>query len=364
MGASAPVVADLFCGCSGLGLGARNAGFRVATSIDLDPILTSSYTTNFRDGKLVLGDLSELHGDTLLASAGSRLDGIIGGPPCQGFSEMGRSDPNDPRRELLRHFFRIVAEARPSFFLMENVRGLTFPANRPHLEAALEQVSDRYEIVGPLRIDASEYGAATKRPRVFVFGYDRDQVDSFGEDDILAARRPAATVADAISDLKLATQDDDEDGFDVWRFGHGHELPSAYARRLRAPDGYTTGHCRTPHRPAITERFSMVPQGKIDPVGRHHRLSWQGQSPTIRAGTGPDKGSYQSVRPLHPDEPRVITVREAARLQGFPDRFRFHPTVWHSFRMIGNSVSPIVAEALLSVLYSKMAVVSVPEAAE
>jgi DNA (cytosine-5)-methyltransferase 1 len=74
----------------------------------------------------------------------------------------------------------------------------------------------------------------------------------------------------------------------------------------------------------------------------------------LRAGTGSDHGSYQSVRPIHPAEPRVITVREAARLQGFPDRFRFHPTVWHSFRMIGNSVSPIMAQAIFSLIGDRM----------
>nr|WP_249812095.1 DNA cytosine methyltransferase [Bradyrhizobium sp. 188] len=94
--------------------------------------------------------------------------------------------------------------------------------------------------------------------------------------------------------------------------------------------------------------------GEIDSVGRHPRLSWEGQCPNLRAGTGKDKGSYQAVRPIHPEEDRVITVREAARLQGFPDSFRFHPTVWHSFRMIGNSVSPIIAQAILSLIAERM----------
>ncbi|MNJ64000.1 Modification methylase BanI [compost metagenome] len=88
-------------------------------------------------------------------------------------------------------------------------------------------------------------------------------------------------------------------------------------------------------------------QGSVDPVGKHKRLHWDGFCPTLRAGTGSDRGSYQSVRPLHPVEDRVITPREGARLQGFPDDFIFHETVWHSFRMIGNSVSPIIAEVLL-----------------
>jgi DNA (cytosine-5)-methyltransferase 1 len=171
-------------------------------------------------------------------------------------------------------------------------------------------------------------------------------------------------VRDAIADLAFAYSGGEEEGFDVWRFGRDCPKPSAYARRLRSPDGYTTGHRKTPHKPNIVERFAAVPEGGKDLIGRHPRLSWVGQCPTLRAGTGAELGSFQAVRPLHPEEPRVITVREAARLQGFPDRFLFHPTVWHSFRMIGNSVSPIAAEALLSVVRSKIAPAPALEAAE
>ena len=101
----------------------------------------------------------------------------------------------------------------------------------------------------------------------------------------------------------------------------------------------------------------IIGQGHMDPIGRHPRLAWNGLCPTLRAGTGSDRGSYQSVRPIHPEENRVITVREAARLQGFPDNHLFHPTVWHSFRMIGNSVSPIMAEAIFSAIAAHLGLV-------
>ena len=90
--------------------------------------------------------------------------------------------------------------------------------------------------------------------------------------------------------------------------------------------------------------------GEVDSVSKSYRLKYKGFCPTLRAGTGSDKGSYQAVRPLHPTENRVITPREAARLQGFPDWFQFHSTKWHSFRQIGNSVSPILAEHILRVV--------------
>src|SRR3546814_16995927 len=91
------------------------------------------------------------------------------------------------------------------------------------------------------------------------------------------------------------------------------------------------------------DRFIETAQGKVEPVSHYPKLAWSGQCPTLRAGTGAEKGSFQAMRPIHPTQPRVITVREGARLQGFPDWFMFHPTKWHSFRMIGNSVSPIVS---------------------
>jgi DNA (cytosine-5)-methyltransferase 1 len=143
------------------------------------------------------------------------------------------------------------------------------------------------------------------------------------------------------------------DGFDWWRISRLGR-PTNYAALLRASDGTFTGQQATFHTAAVVKRFESVQPGKMDKIGRHPRLDWLGQCPTLRAGTGSDRGSYQSVRPIHPDMPRVITVREAARLQGFPDAHIFHPTVWHSFRMIGNSVSPVIAKAIFSAIKLKL----------
>ena len=349
----APTVLDLFSGCSGLGLGAAKAGLRVVASIDHDAILTSSHEANFPGSSPILADIASLSGVGLRNRLGVSIDGIIGGPPCQGFSEIGRAAPDDPRKYLLDHFFRLVDELRPRFFLMENVRGLLFEKNRPFLDRALGRVAASYRIVGPFHIDASDYGAATRRPRVFVIGYDAKHFEPLSLEHVRAAQRPAATVRDAIEDLGEASEvGSDDAGFDFWRHARTGEI-SNYARRLRERRALFTGHRRTPHLPSVSSRFSTVAPGGIDVIGRHPRLAWDGQCPTIRAGTGPDRGSFQAVRPLHPTEHRVITTREAARLQGFPDWFRFHPTIWHSFRMIGNSVSPILAEHIFSLIRSR-----------
>ncbi|HFX4291534.1 TPA: DNA cytosine methyltransferase, partial [Escherichia coli] len=104
----------------------------------------------------------------------------------------------------------------------------------------------------------------------------------------------------------------------------------------------------------VKARYSSILPGMVDPVSKSKCLLWDGLCPTLRAGTGSDKGSHQAVRPLHPEEGRVITVREAARLQGFPDWFVFHHTKWHSFRMIGNSVSPLMSKHIMGEIYDAL----------
>ncbi|MES0022808.1 MULTISPECIES: DNA cytosine methyltransferase [unclassified Mesorhizobium] len=340
---------DLFCGAGGFSLGAHLAGFNVAVAVDNDPILSSSYSANFADTRLLTRDVSSLSGVELLKAAGGSIDGIFGGPPCQGFSDIGRRDKDDPRRQLLGHFFRIVKEVEPSFFVMENVRGLANSDARNVLDEALAQVSGRYELLGPHIWDAAAFGAATKRQRLFVVGYRKDLQAMVTLEDVERQRCPPVTVRAAIDDLGCASELGEVDGFDTWKLPPTRSV-SKYARGLRAANGCFTGHRPTLHTPKVVQRFQSIPHGGMDKIGRHPRLSWEGQCPTLRAGTGSDKGSYQSVRPIHPDEPRVITAREAARLQGFPDWHLFHPTVWHSFRMIGNSVSPIMARAIFTAI--------------
>ena len=197
-------------------------------------------------------------------------------------------------------------------------------------------------------VDASDFGAPTKRIRLFVIGVDPDQMMVPDWKVVFAKSAKKTTVRDAIADLMTAgTAGEDEGGFDLWRYD-GRRSVSGYAERMRNKSGIFTGHRKTEHTKETLKRFAKVEPGGRDEVGKYARLSWDGLCPTLRAGTGSDRGSYQAVRPIHPSEDRVITPREAARLQGFPDWFLFHPTVWHSCRMIGNSVSPILAQTLMS----------------
>ncbi|MBX5235295.1 DNA cytosine methyltransferase [Rhizobium sp. NLR4a] len=354
---------DLFCGCGGFSNGAEAAGFKTSLAIDVDPILTSSVGVNHPGTLLKLGDISQLDGNLLHQYAEKPIDIVIGGPPCQGFSSMGHRRVDDPRRSLLGHFYRLVAEVKPRLFIMENVEGLGYADARATLDEALQIVPGRYRIVGPMVLDAANFGAATKRKRLFVIGYDEEYVDPLNVSDFSDVRIPPATVRDAIYDLQNATELGVIDGHDFWQIEHA-SAASDYAQRLHSELLQFTGNQRTSHKDNVVERFKAVPQGGKDAVGRYPRLAWDGQCPTLRAGTGSDRGSFQAVRPLHPDEPRVITVREAARLQGFVDDFKFHPTIWHSFRMIGNSVSPIIAREIFRIIAPRLGVEAERIAAE
>lgn len=341
---------DLFCCNGGFSLGAHRAGFKVAAAYDVDPVLTSSFKANFPGVHLELGDIAQLTGAVIQERVGTRVSGVFGGPPCQGFSDIGRRDPNDPRRALLGHFYRLVAELAPDFFIMENVKGLAYADSRAVLDDAIMQLGDQYRLLGPILLDAADFGAATRRRRLFVIGIHKDRGDPIVEAALGSGQKSAATVRQAIGDLAGAQFiGADSDGFDQWRLS-SDVAASSYAASMRSADNTFSGHRMVQHKEVVAKRFGEVLQGGVDAVGRHPRLAWDGQCPTLRAGTGSDKGSYQAVRPLHPEANRVITVREAARLQGFPDCHRFHPTIWHSFRMIGNSVSPIIAEALFRVV--------------
>lgn len=365
-----PKIVDLFCGCGGFGLGAKLAGFDVVVAVDIDHTLQSAYKLNFPQTNVVNGDLSQLErSDWEKILLNVKVDGVIGGPPCQGYSRIGKGDVNDPRRSLLFHFFRNVNIIQPNFFIMENVEGLLDRKNENELFKAIKCIDPRYTVLSPFVVDASNFGAPTKRKRVVVIGYDPDFMSSLNKDEIIFTQEKTPTVKDAIRDIgEPIPQDNGWDNYGWSKYRNVKTL-SDYAKRMRMfpPKGLgweravtelkndrVSGLFDTAHLPEVRLRYESIAPGETDPISRSKRLLWEGVCPTLRAGTGSDKGSYQAVRPLHPQRPRVISVREAARLQGFPDWFCFHKTKWHSFRMIGNSVSPIVSEKILTIILKKL----------
>jgi len=195
--------------------------------------------------------------------------------------------------------------------------------------------------------------------------YKKDHVGKIDSPDLLNAKKKKKySVRDAIADLPEPRNSEwvkykkkaDEDLSSYAK--RARSVPAADLgsgeSRLRLQRNEVSGVLRTVHTPEVVERFREVEPGTTDAVSRCPRLEWSEAAPTLRAGTGPDKGSYQSIRPIHPTSDRVITVREAARLQGFPDWFQFDTTKWHSFRMIGNSFSPPLSGTLLRLMSERL----------
>ena len=366
-----PTAIDLFSGVGGLSLGAARAGFRVAASVELDAIASKSHQDNFPKTAHLRQDVGALTGGTLLEAAGLRkgqLDGLIGGPPCQGFSLIGRQRDSDPRNDLFGHFFRLVAETRPAFYLAENVPGILGERYEGFIERAMSAIPKSYVRIAPFKVRANLYGAATTRTRVFFIGYDPDRIAALSQADFAPSKNTKQTlVRDALKGLRNVEPHWQSEA-QSWRTVG--ELPkSHFSDRVtnRVPHGVgnpealkslrtkrlVSGFLGTAHSPETVKRFAALEPGEIDQIYRSPRLDPAGFCPTLRAGTGSDRGSYQAVRPIHPKAPRVISPREAARLQGFPDWFVFNPTKWHSFRQIGNSVSPIVAEKLIARIHGQ-----------
>ena len=361
-------IINLFSGAGGFSLGAKRAGFDMAGSVEKDPQAISVYKRNFPNSQLWEKDISTISATEILKTFGlqvGEIEGIIGGPPCQGFSHMGQNNSEDPRNKLFIRFFEIVNDAVPKFFLAENVPGILSPKNAQFIEQARSKLEDKYEILEPMKLVAKEFGVPTTRKRVFFFGYLKDRINSIEATEFEVANAKLVCVKDALKGLRQKidplwlTEEDGwkkitknvEGDFGSKLYGQipdGVGDPEAIIRLKKKSE--VSGCLGTRHSKEIMDRYSKIKPGEIDHVSRSRRLNSNGFCPTLRAGTGSDKGSYQAVRPLHPTENRVITPREAARLQGFPDWFQFHSTKWHSFRQIGNSVSPILAEHILNVI--------------
>lgn len=345
-------VIDLFAGCGGLSLGAARAGMPPNLAVELDNHAAAAHSKNFPKCKTAKLDLSKVDSEVLNSFYKGRPDIVIGGPPCQGFSYIGKRNQNDPRNDLLDRFFQIISDLKPRAFMMENVPGLLDQSNAHLLESALSRLGSDYTILRPTVLDASDFGAATRRRRVVVIGYDSTDVDEVSFSKIAEYQAPKATAKQALvglpepsaSDVAQVQLQDSHYVNLVNRLSqHAGDPAKLEAYEARQVSGFSA----TKHSDIVTRRFADTPQGETEKTSRFFRLHPEQPARTLRAGTGADRGSFQSARPIHYGSPRVISVREAARIQGFPDWFDFHPTKWHSHRMIGNSVNPLFAEAVL-----------------
>ncbi|MEI8325630.1 MAG: DNA cytosine methyltransferase [Betaproteobacteria bacterium] len=354
-----PIGIDLFAGAGGLSLGFEQAGFDIAAAVEIDPIHCATHEFNFPNSKAICASVVDLTGDEIRKRASLKkidIDVIFGGAPCQGFSLMGKRALDDVRNQLVFHYVRLIAELRPKHFVFENVKGLTLGKHVRFLDELIASLSDAgYKTQLPFRVlNAADFGVPQQRHRLFLIGARLDQELPVYPQPLKL--RP--TVWDAIGDLPDANQFDELTTSDAVAFEW--ESRTTYARQLRGfiddPTDFSyrrnfnphvlTSSLRTAHTPLSQERFVATANGDTEPVSRFKKLHPDGLCNTLRAGTDSARGAFTSPRPIHPHLPRVITVREAARLHSYPDWFRFHATKWHGFRQIGNSVPPLLGRAV------------------
>ncbi len=366
-----PIGIDLFAGAGGLSLGFEQAGFDVVAAVEIDPIHACAHKFNFPSCAVIPRSVTGLSGSDIRAAAkiGQRcVDVVFGGAPCQGFSLIGRRVLDDPRNSLVKDFVRIVSELDARYFVFENVKGLTIGRHK----AFLEELINAFDAVGyhvrlPWKVlNASSFGVPQDRERLILMGakkglrlpdYPAPRTVAAGSTD--GSLPPGPSCQDALGDLPEAEQFPELLDRDVVRTDAWAE-PSAYARKLRCLDndawafgyprkwepGLLTASLRTEHTDISRRRFAETEGGRNEPISRFYKLPSQGVSNTLRAGTDSARGAFTSPRPIHYSAPRCVTVREMARLHGFPDWFRFHETKWHGARQIGNAVPPPLAQAV------------------
>lgn len=367
-----PIAVDLFSGAGGMSLGFEQAGFDVVAAVEVDPVHAAVHKFNFPNCATLCRDVSTLSGSEIRASAGigmRSVDLVVGGAPCQGFSMIGHRALEDPRNALVGDFVRIVCELNANYFVFENVKGLTVGRHKAFLEELVQAFEGRgYVIRKPWKVlNASKYGVPQSRERLILLGAKK----GFPLPNYPDAKADFPTCEDALDDLPNADQfnlllESDEVRLpaNAWKY------PSAYAKEMKCLSndawhfGYMrewdsrmlTSSMRTGHSDISKRRFKATTCGETEPISRFFKLAPHGVSNTLRAGTDAARGAFTSPRPIHYRYPRCVTVREMARLHGFPDWFRFQETKWHGARQIGNAVPPPLARAVGSVLIDAIGV--------
>ena len=319
-----PTAIDLFAGCGGMSIGLKKAGFQNLLSVEWDGSCCETFKANVSP-RILQCAIQEVETFPL-------CDLLVGGPPCQGFSNLGERIPNDPRRQLWRHFLRAVKDAQPSIFIMENVPPLLRSAE---YQAIYKEARKLGYVVEGCILNAADYGTPQQRKRAFVIGSrigspvfpkpthrDPDKEPTFETKKLT----PWETVRDVIGDLPSVP-----DGKN-WHIGRNPTEMSLKRYRCIPPGG---NRWDLPLE-LMPECWKKKTKGGTDLFGR---LWWDRPSVTIRTEFyKPEKGRY-----LHPAEHRPITHREAARLQGFDDDFKFIGKKIEVGIQIGNAIPPPLA---------------------
>ncbi|MET7549191.1 DNA cytosine methyltransferase [Streptomyces sp. NPDC005500] len=371
---------SLFSGCGGFCEGVRLAGFSVEAAVEMDRFAAATYRHNFPEVPLFEGDVHhflkadstawEAERNRFDAVKQGNIDMLFGGPPCQGYSQIGTRLLDDPRNELYGEYVRVLKELRPRVFLMENVPNMLLLAKGRFKRAALAAFAEAgYTNSGVVVVTASEYGVPQLRKRAIFFGV-RDGEDlgmeagAFLQAALEEQKNPENTVNQAIRDIPETTAVHYEPlrypksraaspVLDEMRLDRDGRWYSADYKKKSA-GGSLVLHNH--HTKEIQQRRKelialLAPGAKADSLPKE---IWDGARPEKWRRLHPDKPAYTILAQMHrdmsewvhPKFQRWITVREAARLQSFHDGFVFQTSEWQMLKQIGNAVPPLMARAL------------------
>ena len=334
-----PTFIDLFSGCGGMSLGFEMAGFKPILAIDHWGDALETYKTNNPGTPVLQADLLSLPVSQIVDRV-SRPTMIVGGPPCQGFSISGKRDPKDPRNILYQSFVNFVDAFKPKYFVMENVPNMASMGGGAILNAAVEEFEELgYQVASRILL-ASDHGVPQNRRRLFVVGTRVNSNFEFPEPTFGIERQRVST-ADAISDLPETSLAD----------GSPYPAPpqSDFQKLIRRDSIGVWNHQITQHAQKTVETISLVPDG-----GNYKDLPEHLQN-TRRVNIAWTR--YSSQRPSHTIDTghrhhfhykfnRIPTVRESARLQSFPDSFKFVSSRTSQYKQVGNAVPPLLAKAV------------------
>jgi DNA (cytosine-5)-methyltransferase 1 len=333
-------VLDLFCGAGGLSYGFESAGFDILLGIDNNQKALETFELNHKGSKSICGDITEItyeeHIKPLLD--GKQIDVIIGGPPCQGMSISGPRKFDDPRNKLYLSYMRLVNEIQPKAFVIENVPGLVGLFGGQIKDSVIEKFTEMgYQIEYKI-LCSSDYGVPQSRKRVVFVGR------KTGKFEYPEINPNVVTCSMALSDLPPL---EDELGEEVSEYPLPPQNP--YQKLMRERSDKVLNHVAACHSEKVKTIIALVPDGgnyKDLPDEyrntRNFHVAWtrfasNKPAPTIDTG---------HRHHFHYKYNRVPTVRECARLQSFPDDFKFLGNKTQQFRQVGNAVPPLMAQAI------------------
>jgi DNA (cytosine-5)-methyltransferase 1 len=343
---------DLFAGAGGMSVGAGWSGIKVIAAVEADHHATATYSYNHIDGKILTKDIIDVKVSDFGVRDKSEPLIMFGGPPCQGFStsnQRTRSSAN-PLNWLYREYVRLVSEVKPEWLVFENVRGLLETENGVFLDYVIKDLKDLGYCLSWDVLNAKDFGVPQDRSRLFIIG----SLTNINIKMPTPNARIPITVKDSISDLPKL-----KNGASENTLPYRSEPSSEYAKKLRGQLTKTSNHIVTRNASYIIERYGYIPQGgNWENIPEHLMGNYTDRS---RCHTGIYRrlkysepsvviGNFRKNMVVHPTQNRGLSVREAARLQSFPDWFEFKGSIGFQQQQVGNAVPPLLAQAVFDVI--------------